>query len=1109
MKNLFKIIFALIFAIPKLASAQNVQFLGTKDNIVETRNIARDDSAHEFALTDTTKHPLRPGRMISFNGSPYWWNGVFWYRLAGDTSTIPGQVNADWNSTSGVSKILNKPTFATVAISGSYTDLANQPTIPAAQVAVDWNASSGITHILNKPRITDSVWRVIGKDSILFRIIGPDGTVRNYSILDSAGGTGGGVGTVTNVAIGNLSPIFTTLVTNPTGSSSTAFTLSNAGAHKYLGNPTGSPAPPAYSSIVLADLPTIPLANTDATNGIGVAAIVGGVIRLDTSFTFPKFLAVSRPGGTDSVYYQVKLSPTSTVNILGFIDSVRLSAKGASNGYQLSYQTGPSSFYTRKVLPGTNITFSVASDSTLTVGNALTNVVNSLQVINAGNGRSLASGLNSARPTGVLGDFYLSTDLNQLAYNNGTSWTVIAGAPVKDTVHLGRIGIGAFPLWTSVAGDTLYEGAFKNSTTVSFTKNSDSTISATSLLAGVNSVNISGVNVSLVNDISSGTFKLYGFDGTSTRNFIAFSSLPTTVGTTNGLFPFSYKNRIDSNLSVINDRFYPTLDSIFTASPTLDTLYSKRFEFVAGTGISIANNSDLHKNSYTITATGTGGAGNSNSGGGYRWAIVGGSAIKTAFAGNGIGVDSVTNTNGLTFTIDPLVVATLTNVQTLTNKKLISPNLNGSSTASFVWTATDNLGNGTWSPATTGFVNPMTTLGDMMIENATPAAARLAGNTTTTMQVLSQIGTGSVSALPVWHTMTKADIGLGSVENTALSTWPGSTNLTIAGTFVTGTWNASTIDAAHGGTGNTSYTPYAVITGGTTSTGPLQQVSGVGTSLQSLVSNGPSALPTWQSIVNSLTGTTNEIAFSSTGGNITASTPQPIAVTSTPTFAGGTYTGAVNISKTGNFPLTITSTTQSGASFVASSGLITTGYTVGRSINSDDAQDFFIFDNTASTTRFNINSSGKVTIPNTLQVSDGTQGAGKIFTSDASGNGSWQTPASFTSGTYTPTITNTFNINSSTPGIFTYSKVGNIVTVSGRISLSVTTGTTTTQIGVSLPIASTISNVDDVVGNAASASGQFAFPIQGDTTNHRGAVSFTSGSSGTSNYFFTFQYIVD
>ena len=66
---------------------------------------------------------------------------------------VPAQVNADWNATSGIAQILNKPTLAPVATSGSYNDLSNKPTIPAAQVNTDWNATSGIAQILNKPTL--------------------------------------------------------------------------------------------------------------------------------------------------------------------------------------------------------------------------------------------------------------------------------------------------------------------------------------------------------------------------------------------------------------------------------------------------------------------------------------------------------------------------------------------------------------------------------------------------------------------------------------------------------------------------------------------------------------------------------------------------------------------------------------------------------------------------------------------------------------------------------------------------------------------------------------------------------------------------------------------
>ena len=48
----------------------------------------------------------------------------------------------------------NSADLATVATSGDYDDLTNKPTIPAAQVNSDWNASSGVAQILNKPDLS-------------------------------------------------------------------------------------------------------------------------------------------------------------------------------------------------------------------------------------------------------------------------------------------------------------------------------------------------------------------------------------------------------------------------------------------------------------------------------------------------------------------------------------------------------------------------------------------------------------------------------------------------------------------------------------------------------------------------------------------------------------------------------------------------------------------------------------------------------------------------------------------------------------------------------------------------------------------------------------------
>ena len=99
--------------------------------------------AHGITATDITNWDNKS----DFSGS---------YNDLTDKPSIPApQVNSDWNSNSGVSQILNKPTLATVATSGDYDDLTNKPTIPDPQVQADWTESDSTkaSYIKNKPSL--------------------------------------------------------------------------------------------------------------------------------------------------------------------------------------------------------------------------------------------------------------------------------------------------------------------------------------------------------------------------------------------------------------------------------------------------------------------------------------------------------------------------------------------------------------------------------------------------------------------------------------------------------------------------------------------------------------------------------------------------------------------------------------------------------------------------------------------------------------------------------------------------------------------------------------------------------------------------------------------
>ena len=74
--------------------------------------------------------------------------------LDGGTTYLPiyaDRAEKDQNGDNIEQTYAKKSGLATVATSGDYDDLTNKPSIPAAQVNADWNASSGVAEILNKP----------------------------------------------------------------------------------------------------------------------------------------------------------------------------------------------------------------------------------------------------------------------------------------------------------------------------------------------------------------------------------------------------------------------------------------------------------------------------------------------------------------------------------------------------------------------------------------------------------------------------------------------------------------------------------------------------------------------------------------------------------------------------------------------------------------------------------------------------------------------------------------------------------------------------------------------------------------------------------------------
>lgn len=114
------------------------------------------------------------------------------------------------------------------------------------------------------------------------------------------------------------------------------------------------------------------------------------------------------------------------------------------------------------------------------------------------------------------------------------------------------------------------------------------------------------------------------------------------------------------------------------------------------------------------------------------------------------------------------------------------------------------------------------------------------------------------------------------------------------------------------------------------------------------------------------------------------------------------------------------------------------------------------------------------------------------------------------SGTYTPTLTNVTNVAASTAYVSQWLRVGNVVTVSGKVDIDATlAANSATELGISLPIASALTAEEQVGGDAVSDSvASLSARIRADATNDRASVVFKAISLTNDSYSFQFTYLI-
>lgn len=109
-------------------------------------------------------------------------------------------------------------------------------------------------------------------------------------------------------------------------------------------------------------------------------------------------------------------------------------------------------------------------------------------------------------------------------------------------------------------------------------------------------------------------------------------------------------------------------------------------------------------------------------------------------------------------------------------------------------------------------------------------------------------------------------------------------------------------------------------------------------------------------------------------------------------------------------------------------------------------------------------------------------------------------------GTYTPTLTNSSNVASSTVYTTGFFRIDNMVTVAGRLEIDAT-ALGLTEFFLTLPIASSLVNSEDLGGVGHSRDG-VGLRILAEVAGSRAKINFTGLSTSNTIFSFTFTYQV-